>query len=79
MDSVTTRHALLDMTHQLVREHEQQLAAGSVIRCVARCCDELMQMGVRDGLVDAVQAMSRSRLRNRVTPMQAIGAVSPAK
>ena len=45
MDSATTRRELLDVTHQLVREHEQQLAAGAVIRCVARCCDELEQMG----------------------------------
>jgi hypothetical protein len=64
------------MTHRLVREHEQQLPAGSVIRCVARCCDELVQMGVRVGLVDAVEAMSRRRLRDRVTPPHTISAVS---
>lgn len=79
MDSLTTRRELLDMTHQLVREHDQQLAAGSVIRCVARSCDELVHMGVRIGLVDAVEAMSRTRLRDRVTPLQAIGVVSPAR
>jgi hypothetical protein len=77
VEIVTVRHELLDMTHRLVREHEQQLPAGSVIRCVARCCDELVQMGVRVGLVDAVEAMSRRRLRDRVAPPLTIGAISP--
>jgi hypothetical protein len=81
MDVVAARHELLDMTHRLVREHEQNLPAGSVIRCVSRCRDELVQMGVRDGLVAAVEAMSRRRLMDRVAPVmaKAIGAVQPAR
>ena len=77
MDVAAERNELLDMTHRLVREHEQHLPAGSVIRCVSRCRDELVRMGVRDGLVEAAEAMSRRRLMDRVAPAQAkaIGAV----
>ena len=68
MDLLTARHALLDVTHDLVVEHEGRVPAGSVIRCVARCRDELVLMGLRDGLVEAVEAMARRRLRDRALP-----------
>lgn len=79
MDVAAARHELLDLTHRLVREHEQHLPAGSVIRCVSRCRGELMQMGVRNGLVEAVEALSRRRLMDRIAPAQAISAGSPAR
>lgn len=60
-----TRPELLDLTEGLVQEHAGLLPAGAVIRCVARCRDELVLMGVRDGLPDAVAAMARGRLRRR--------------
>lgn len=66
MDLTVTRSALVDLTHRLVTEFESSLAAGSVIRCVARCRDELWQMGLRDGIVEAVEAMARRRLADRV-------------
>lgn len=65
MDIVAARRALLELTYDLVKQHEGYLPAGSVIRCVARCRDELLLMGVRDGLFDAVEAMARRRLRDR--------------
>lgn len=65
MDVAAARRELMSLTEQLVREHEA-LPAGSVIRCVARCRDELVLMGLRDGLVIAVEAMARNRLRDRV-------------
>lgn len=65
MNTLETRRALLDMTHDLVRQYEGRLPAGSVIRCVARCREELMVMGVRDGLGVALEAMARHRLDDR--------------
>lgn len=71
MNHQTVRQELVELTHQLVREHENVLAAGSVIRCVTRCRDELMLMGVREGLLPAVEAMARRRLRGRVMELSA--------
>jgi hypothetical protein len=61
-----SRHELVDLAHRLVREHESVLPASSVIGCVARCRDELVGMGVREGLLPAVEAMARRRLRGRL-------------
>ena len=66
MGIAATRADLVDLTCQLAREYDGVLAAGSVIRCVTRCRDELMLMGVRDGLLPAVEAMARRRLRGRL-------------
>ena len=65
MDVAAARQALLDVTHGLVREYEGDVPAGSVIRCVVRCRDELLLLGLREGLVDAVDAMARRRLEAR--------------
>ena len=64
MDVLAVRQELLEATERLVREHDD-VPAGSVIRCVARCRDELLALGLRAGLVDAVEAMARRRLRDR--------------
>jgi hypothetical protein len=64
--ALAAREHLLDVSHDLVREFEGRLAAGSVIRCVVHCRDELVRTGVRHGLVEAVHAMARTRLRLRV-------------
>jgi hypothetical protein len=62
---LATRDRLLDVAHELVREFDVDLPAGSVVRCVVRCRDELLRAGVREGLVEAVHAMARTRLRMR--------------
>lgn len=54
----------MEATTRLVREHDA-LPAGSVIRCVGRCHDELVRAGVRQGLAHAVEAMARRRLADR--------------
>ncbi len=64
MDVRAVRQELLEVTERLVREHDE-VPAGSVIRCVARCRDELLALGLRAGLVEAVEAMARRRLRDR--------------
>jgi hypothetical protein len=70
MDQLHGRRNLLDVTQDLVAEFHDRLPAGSVIRCVARCREELWGVGVREGLADAVLAMSRRRLVDRVPPAQ---------
>lgn len=77
MDVRIARRELLEVTHQLVQEHDQ-LPAGSVIRCVTRCRDELLLMGMRDGLVVAVEAMARRRLRARQHGLRDWGRVASA-
>jgi hypothetical protein len=71
-------HELVDLAHRLVREHESVLPASSVIGCVTRCRDELVVLGVREGLLPAVEAMARRRLRGllmslSVPALQAVG------
>lgn len=63
--ALATRQELLDVAHDLVREFEGRVPAGSVLRCVVRCRDELVQASVRDGLAAAVHGMAGSRLRLR--------------
>jgi hypothetical protein len=72
------RYELVDLAQRLVREHESVLPASSVIGCLARCRDELVGMGVREGLLPAVEAMARRRLRGllmtlSVPALQAVG------
>jgi hypothetical protein len=67
MDLIHARRELLDTTQQLLEEFDGEIAAGSVLRCVGRCRDELLLLGVRDGLGDAVRAMARHRLLDRVS------------
>lgn len=65
MTVVRTREQLLAVGERLVQEHADSVAPGAVLRCVARCRDELLLVGVRDGLPEAVEAMARRRLRER--------------
>ncbi|MCW2622840.1 MAG: hypothetical protein JWL64_2442 [Frankiales bacterium] len=65
MDVTQHQEALRELSTGLVDEYSAELSAGTVLRCVARCRDELLLIGVRDGLVEAVEAMARSRLRER--------------
>ncbi|WP_461021833.1 hypothetical protein [Thalassiella azotivora] len=59
---VAERQELLRRTELLVRELSGRVSAGAVISCVVRCADELVRLGVRSGLADAVEAMARARL-----------------
>ena len=67
-DRQAQRAALATLTVRLVAEFAGRLPPGSVIRCVARCRESLAGMGVRDGLVLAVEGMARGVLRQRLTP-----------
>jgi hypothetical protein len=46
----------------LADEFSGRLSTGTVIRCVAVARERLLAAGVRDGLVVAVESMSRARL-----------------
>lgn len=60
------RAAMMSMTERLVAEFSGQVPAGSVIRTVARCQARLYDTGVRQGLVDATEAMARQQLSGRI-------------
>lgn len=62
-----SREQVADVTGRLAREFEGVLAPGSVLRCVARCREELVRAGVRDGLEPALEAMAGLRLRHRAS------------
>ncbi len=52
-----------ELSSRLVAEYRGTLPPGTVLRCVARCRDQLRQAGIRAGLDHAVEAMARHRLR----------------
>lgn len=54
---------LLQRTEELVREFQPRLPAGTVIRTVTRCRDELLRSGVRRGLAGAAEDLARNQLR----------------
>jgi hypothetical protein len=65
-DVVGVRAGLLRLTEQLVAEYRTTFAAGTVIRTVVGCRDDLRRVGVQAGLVPAVEAMARTRLDRRL-------------
>jgi hypothetical protein len=65
-DVVQLRSQLLQLTERLIREHRDSLAAGAVIRAVAAARDEVRAAGMQNGLLPAVEASARQRLRLRV-------------
>ena len=67
--ALSSRLDLLDVTHRLVGEFEGRVAAGAVLRCVARCRDEVLRAGTQVGLPEAVEAMARRRLELRGSPL----------
>ena len=64
-DVVQVHAELLRLTERLVREYQQWLAAGTVIRTVVGARDELRLAGVGAGLAPAVEAMARYRLQEK--------------
>jgi hypothetical protein len=66
LDREAQQAAWAMLTMRLVAEFSDRLPAGSVIRCVARCRESLSGMGVRDGLVLAVEGMARGVLLQRL-------------
>lgn len=64
-DRDTQRIGLATLTARLIAEFAH-LPAGSVIRCVARCRESLSGLGVRDGLLPAVEGMARGVLLQRL-------------
>jgi hypothetical protein len=65
------RRELVRLTEELVTEFDGLLPAGSVVRCVVRSRDQLLRIGIRDGLEIAVEAMARRRLLDRLPTRQA--------
>ncbi|HWL35550.1 MAG TPA: hypothetical protein VNQ77_05100 [Frankiaceae bacterium] len=61
---LAAREALYVMTLDLVAEFAH-LPAGAVIGLVGRAREDLLRAGVRDGLVDATEAMARTWLNAR--------------
>ena len=57
-----SRGQIYDATLRLVAEFSHDLPAGSIIACVWRSRESLLQAGVRDGLAVAAEAMARSHL-----------------
>jgi hypothetical protein len=53
---------MLAMIEGLVAEYAGRVPASTVMRCVARSREHLLQTGVRDGLVAATEAAVRVRL-----------------
>ncbi len=68
MDVLAGRGDLIDVSDALVAEYDGLLPAGAVLRCVARCRDELLALRLGDGLSVTLEAMARRRLRARVAP-----------
>jgi hypothetical protein len=60
------RRDLHAVTERLIAEFAGTLAAGTVIRSVARGVRELQLAGVREGLSYAAEAMARQRLLRRL-------------
>ncbi len=58
-----TDDPIREVTGHLVAEYRGTLPPGTVLRCVARCRQQLRRAGMRAGLDHAVEAMARHRLR----------------
>lgn len=64
-DVVRLHVQLLRLSERLIREHQDRLAAGAVIRAVAAARDEL-RPEVGTDLLDAVEAAARHRLSSQL-------------
>ncbi len=56
------REQMLALTERLVAEYAEVIPPGTVVRCVARCREQLLRSGVRHGLVPATEAAVRTAL-----------------
>ncbi len=63
------RQALRDemqaLVERLVAEYAATIPAGTVIRCVSRCREQLLRAGLRQGLVAATEAAARHQLSKK--------------
>ncbi len=57
-----SRSALLHVVERLTQEYEGVVTAGTVMRCVAGCLDDLQGSGLDGGLPEAVERLARVRL-----------------
>lgn len=57
MDAAVTR---------LIADYNDRLAAGSILRCLARSVHDLEGAGVKAGIAVAAEAMTRRRLESRL-------------
>lgn len=71
----STRLELMQLGVSLADEFSGRVAAGTVIRHVARARERLLRAGVRAGLVIAVESMTRARLE-QLRPTDAAGATA---
>ena len=58
----STREPLIALSVSLAHEFSDRVPAGTVIRSVAQAREALLAVGVRAGLVVAVESMTRARL-----------------
>ena len=56
----------MESVEVLVAEFAGQVTAGAVISETVRSREQLLACGVRSGLVEATEAMTRTRLRDHV-------------
>ena len=69
-----TQQDFIDLTTALITEFEDELPAGTVIRCVARVRAHLLGAGVRGpGLAVAAESLARLRLSDRVRAPRSAG------
>ncbi len=72
-DERRRRAALLAMSERLVAHYRDAMPSGRVTAAVAVCRSELHRLGLRgDGLLEATEAMVRSRLNAHVDKPPAV-------
>lgn len=60
------RHQFEKVIERLIAEYGGVFSAGTIIRTAGRAREELLATGVRAGLMDATESMTRQRLAARV-------------
>ncbi len=62
----SVRAELQDVVDRLIEDYRDQIPAGSIIRCVARCTETATRSGVpRPALATVVERLARARLDAR--------------
>ena len=64
----STRPGVLALAEQLAAEYAGACAPGTVIAEVVRAREQLLALGVRNGILDATETAARLRIRQRLTP-----------
>lgn len=51
---------------RLIADYNDHIAAGSILRCLARSVHDLRTAGVKAGIIIAAETMTRQRLESRL-------------